>query len=386
MTSMFIRTSLGTIASLLLAALSIGAAQAQSAPAPQTPELAARAHVLMDFDSGTIISEHNGAQTMEPASLTKLMSAYVVFAELKAGRIKLSDLVTVSEKAWRMGGSRTFIEVGKQVSIEDLMLGMIVQSGNDATVALAEHVGGSEEIFANLMNQRAQQLGMGNTHFTNSTGMPHPQHVTTGTDLAILTRAIIAEFPEYYRWYSQREFTFNNITQPNRNLLLWRDGTVDGVKTGHTEAAGYCLVASAQRDGMRLISVVLGTKSENARAQESQTLLNYGFRFFETHRLYADNQPLTKVRIWKGSADELPLGLATPLYVTIPRGRYNELKADVNLPPQIMAPASKGESFGHVSVRLDDATLADRPLVALQEVEEGGLFDQFVDEVQLMFQ
>jgi len=383
---MLIRLSQKSITTLLIAGLCLAGAQAASVPAPQVPELAARAHVLMDFDSGTVISERNSAQTMEPASLTKLMTAYVVFAELKAGRIKLTDLVTISEKAWRMGGSRTFIEVGKQVSIEDLLLGMIVQSGNDATVALAEHVGGSEEIFANLMNQRTQQLGMRNTHFVNSTGMPHPEHITTAMDLAILTRAVIAEFPEYYRWYSQREFTFNNITQPNRNLLLWRDSTVDGVKTGHTEAAGYCLVASAQRDGMRLISVVLGTKSENARAQESQTLLNYGFRFFETHRLYADNQPLTKVRIWKGAADELPLGLAAPLYVTIPRGRYNELKADVNLPPQIMAPAAKGQHFGHVSVRLDDATLVDRPLVALQDIEEGGLFDQFVDEVRLMFQ
>lgn len=383
---MFTRISLKLTAILTLACLHLSGAQAATVPAPEPPQLAARAHVLMDFDSGTIISEKNGALSMEPASLTKLMTAYVIFAELKAGRIKLTDLVTISEKAWRMGGSRTFIEVGKQVSIEDLMLGMIVQSGNDATVALAEHVGGSEEIFANLMNQRAQQLGMSNTRFVNSTGMPHPEHITTGMDLALLTRAIIAEFPEYYRWYSQREFTFNNITQPNRNLLLWRDNTVDGVKTGHTEAAGYCLVASAQRGDMRLISVVLGTKSENARAQESQTLLNYGFRFFETHRLYADNQVLTTVPIWKGDADELPLGLAAPLYITIPRGRYNELKADVKLPPQIMAPAAKGQPFGSVSVRLDDTTLADRPLVALKQIEEGSVFDQLVDEVRLMFE
>lgn len=383
---MFTRISLKLIAILTLACLHLSGVQAATVPAPEPPQLAARAHVLMDFDSGTIISEKNGALSMEPASLTKLMTAYMIFAELKAGRIKLTDLVIVSEKAWRMGGSRTFIEVGKQVSIEDLMLGMIVQSGNDATVALAEHVGGSEEIFANLMNQRAQQLGMSNTRFVNSTGMPHPEHITTGMDLALLTRAIIAEFPEYYRWYSQREFTFNNITQPNRNLLLWRDNTVDGVKTGHTEAAGYCLVASAQRGDMRLISVVLGTKSENARAQESQTLLNYGFRFFETHRLYADNQVLTTVPIWKGDADELPLGLAAPLYITIPRGRYNELKADVKLPPQIMAPAAKGQPFGSVSVRLDDTTLADRPLVALKQIEEGSVFDQLVDEVRLMFE
>lgn len=379
-----IRSRLKRIAMLTLACLHVAAPQA--APAPEPPQLAARAHVLMDFDSGTVISERNGSQPMEPASLTKLMTAYVIFAELKAGRIKLTDLVTVSEKAWRMQGSRTFIEVGKQVSIEDLLLGMIVQSGNDATVALAEHVGGSEEIFANLMNQRAQQLGMHNTRFLNSTGMPHPELTTTAMDLAVLTRAIIADFPEYYRWYAQREFTFNNITQPNRNLLLWRDSTVDGVKTGHTESAGFCLVSSALRGGMRLISVVLGTQSENARAQESQTLLNHGFRFFETHRLYADSQTLTTMPVWKGDADELPLGLAAPLYITIPRGRYSELKADVKLPPQIIAPVAQGQAFGFVTVRLGDTTLAERPLEALKAVEEGGLFDQLVDEVRLMFE
>lgn len=378
------RFSLTWIAALTIAFLPFAALAAT--PAPEPPKLAARAYVLMDFDSGSVISEHNGSQPMEPASLTKLMTAYVIFAELKAGRVKLTDLVTISEKAWRMQGSRTFIEVGKQVSIEDLVLGMIVQSGNDATVALAEHVGGSEEIFANLMNQRAQQLGMRNTHFLNSTGMPHPEHTTTGMDLAILTRAIIAEFPEYYRWYSQREFAFNNITQPNRNLLLWRDSTVDGVKTGHTESAGYCLVSSALRGGMRLISVVLGTKSENARAQESQTLLNYGFRFFETHRLYADNQTLTSAPIWKGEVDEVPLGLSTPLYITIPRGRYSELKADVKLQSHITAPAAQGQAFGFVTVRLDDTTLAERPLVALRGVEEGSLFEQLMDEVRLMFE
>lgn len=378
------RFCLTWIAALTIALLPVAAFAA--APAPELPKLAARAHVLMDFDSGTVISERNGSQPMEPASLTKLMTAYVIFAELKAGRIKLTDLVTISEKAWRMQGSRTFVEVGKQVSIEDLMLGMIVQSGNDATVALAEHVGGSEEIFANLMNQRAKQLGMQNTRFLNSTGMPHPEHTTTGMDLAILTRAIIAEFPEYYRWYSQRDFTFNNITQPNRNLLLWRDNTVDGVKTGHTESAGYCLVSSALRGGMRLISVVLGTKSENARAQDSQSLLNYGFRFYETHRLYADNQTLTTAPIWKGEADELLLGLASPLYVTIPRGRYSELKADVKLQPQITAPAAQGQAFGSVAVRLDDSTLAERPLVALKAVAEGSLFEQLMDEVRLMFE
>lgn len=378
------RFCLTWIAALTIALLPVAAFAA--APAPELPKLAARAHVLMDFDSGTVISERNGSQPMEPASLTKLMTAYVIFAELKAGRIKLTDLVTISEKAWRMQGSRTFVEVGKQVSIEDLMLGMIVQSGNDATVALAEHVGGSEEIFANLMNQRAKQLGMQNTRFLNSTGMPHPEHTTTGMDLAILTRAIIAEFPEYYRWYSQRDFTFNNITQPNRNLLLWRDNTVDGVKTGHTESAGYCLVSSALRGGMRLISVVLGTKSENARAQDSQSLLNYGFRFYETHRLYADNQTLTTAPIWKGEADELLLGLASPLYVTIPRGRYSELKADVKLQPQITAPAAQGQAFGSVAVRLDDTTLAERPLVALKAVAEGSLLEQLMDEVRLMFE
>jgi D-alanyl-D-alanine carboxypeptidase (penicillin-binding protein 5/6) len=361
-------------------------ANGTAATTPSPPQIAARAHVLMDLDSGMTLAEQAADTRLEPASLTKLMTAYVVFGEIKANHIALTDMVTISEKAWRMPGSRTFVEVGKQVNVQDLLLGMIVQSGNDASLALAEHVGGSEEVFINLMNQRAQVLGMRNTHFVNSTGMPDEAHYSSARDLAILARAIIHDFPEYYRWYSQREFTYNGITQQNRNLLLWRDSTVDGVKTGHTESAGYCLVSSALRDGMRLISVVLGTKSENARAEESRTLLNFGFRFYQTHRLYADNESLAKVRVWKGDKAELPLGLSAPLYVTIPRGDYANLQASVNLPPRVEAPVAKGQQLGSVSVTLAGAPVAERPLTALEQVNEGGLFGRMIDEVLLMFQ
>ncbi len=352
---------------------------------PAAPQIVAKSHILMDFNSGYVIHENNSTAAMEPASLTKLMTAYVVFAEIRSGNIKLDDQVHVSEKAWRMPGSRTFIEVGKRVSVEDLLLGMIVQSGNDATVALAEHIAGSEEVFAEVMNQRAKALGMLNSHFVNSTGLPHPDHYTTARDMALLARAVIAEYPEYYKWYSVKEFTYNGIKQFNRNKLLWRDDSVDGVKTGHTESAGYCLIASAKRDNMRLISVVLGAKSTNGRAEESQKLLNFGFRFYETHRLYAANEALTTVRVWKGAKDELPMGVASPLYVTIPRGQYKNLEAAVKVPDIITAPLTAGQELGTVTISLAGSSLAERPLVALADIAEGGLIEQLFDEVLLMF-
>ncbi|MDH5592622.1 MAG: D-alanyl-D-alanine carboxypeptidase, partial [Gammaproteobacteria bacterium] len=286
----------------------VTASYAAITPNPTAPQVAAKSYILQDFASGQILAEKNSEQRLPPASITKLMTAYVVSNELQAGNISLSDDVLISEKAWRMVGSRSFIEVNTKVPVEVLLRGMIIQSGNDAAVALAEHVAGDEEIFAQMMNQYAQKLGMSNTNYRNSTGLPDPDHYTTAKDIAILSTAIIRDFPEHYKWYAEKAFSYNNITQHNRNKLLWRDSSVDGLKTGHTEAAGYCLAASALRNDMRLISVVLGTESENARAQETQKLFNYGFRFFETHDLYKAQDKIVDIKIWKGTGDKVDLG------------------------------------------------------------------------------
>ena len=350
------------------------------------PPIAAKAYILIDADSGHVLAEQNADNKVEPASLTKLMTGHVVFSELKAGRIKLTDTASVSEKAWRTPGSRTFLDVNSHVPIETLLLGMIVQSGNDATVTLAEHISGTEDAFAAAMTQHAQQLGMRNSSFKNSSGLPDPEHYSTARDLALLTRSIIHDFPEYYSWYSKKEFTYNNITQGNRNLLLYRDQSVDGVKTGHTESAGYCLIASAKRGDMRLISVVVGTKSESARAQESATLLNYGFRAFETHRLYEANAALAKTRIWKGESEELALGLPEALYITIPRGQYGNLKANMRLPTPIFAPATQGQTIGSVIISLSGEPYMERPLIALNAVAEGSLTQRTIDDIKLWFE
>ncbi|MCW8906936.1 MAG: D-alanyl-D-alanine carboxypeptidase [Sedimenticola sp.] len=354
-----------------------------AAPIPAPPSIAASGHLLIDFDSGQVLSESNAEQPLEPASLTKIMTAYVVMRELKAGNVKLQDQVHVSKKAWRTPGSRMFIEVDTRVTLEDLLKGMIIQSGNDASVALAEHIAGSEETFANLMNEHARRLGMSNTHFANSTGLPAEGHLTTARDIARVTRATIHEFPELYRWYAVREFTYNDIKQHNRNKLLWRDDAVDGVKTGHTEAAGFCLVASAQKEGMRLISVVMGTSSEDARARESQALLNYGFRFFETHRLYGAGDKLADSRVWKGEREQLALGLSQDLHITIPRRQYKNLKANMTIKPRIMAPVSQGELLGKVTIELEGDTVAESDLVALQSIAEGGILQNIKDTVLL---
>ena len=309
-----------------------------------------------------------------------------MFDELRSGNIKITDQVTVSEKAWRMEGSRMFIEVGRKIPLDKLLDGMIIQSGNDATVALAEYVAGDESTFSALMNHHAEALGMKNTHFLNSTGLPHRDHYTSVRDLALLSAALIRDFPEFYKRFAIKKYTFNNITQYNRNKLLWRDKHVDGIKTGHTKSAGYCLVSSAVKDNMRLITVVMGTKSEEARASESQKLLNYGFRFFETHQLYTANKPLTKARVWKGAVEEVHLGLAEPLYVTIPRGRYDAMKAVMNLYSQITAPVNRGQKFGTVNITLDDLNIATRPLVALEDIPEGGIFQRLADEFLLLFE
>ena len=340
----------------------------------------------MDYDSGYIITSQNADERMEPASLTKMMSSYVISSELKKGTLALDEKVKISEKAWRMPGSRMFVEVGSSVTVEQLLRGMIIQSGNDATVALAQHVAGSEDAFASMMNQHAERLGMVNTHFVNSTGLPHADHYTTAHDLAILARALIRDFPEHYEWYSEREYKYNKIKQKNRNDLLWRDSSVDGIKTGHTESAGYCLVASAKRKNMRLISVVLGTHSEKARANESQKLLTYGFRFFETHRLYTAHEPLTTVRVWKGDTEQLPLGLNEDLYVTIPRGQYKNLDANMSINAEITAPVQDGQNLGTVNIRLGDQSYAERRLVALQAVQPGGFMHRLIDAVKLKFQ
>jgi len=368
---------------LLASFWSLGAVAATPVPAP--PEVGGTGHFLVDFDSGYVLAEKNADQRLEPASLTKIMTAYTVLHEIKEGNIKLDDEVLVSKKAWKAPGSRMFIEVGEKIPVESLLKGMIIQSGNDASIALAEHVAGSEETFAKLMNDHARRLGMHNTHFVNSTGLPSKNHYTTPRDIAKVAAATIREFPEFYRWYSTKEMTYNKIRQHNRNKLLWRDSSVDGVKTGHTKAAGYCLVASAKRDNQRLISVVMGTKSENARAKASQVLLNYGFRFYETHRLYGAGEVLTKARAWKGAKEQLPLGLQKDLFITIPRKQYKDLQANISVNAHITAPVQKGQTLGSVKVSLGEKTVATVPLIALESIEEGSLWQIAKDSALLWF-
>lgn len=353
---------------------------------PKAPKLNTRSHILIDYNSGHVIAERNATDRMEPASITKVMSSYVIASELKKGTISLNETVKISEKAWRMQGSRMFVEVNSRVKVEDLLKGVIVQSGNDATLALAQHVAGTEEAFVSMMNQHAERLGLTGTHFMNSTGLPDPDHYSTAQDLAKLGLAMIRDFPEHYQWYSIREYTYNNIKQKNRNDLLSRDESVDGIKTGHTESAGYCLVASAKRGDMRLISVVLGTDSQKARADESQKLLTYGFRFFETHKLYTANEPLTSVRVWKGEVEKLELGLNNDLYITIPRGQYKNLDANMNINAQVIAPVLGGQILGSVNVQLGSKNYARRKLVALNEVRSGGFWTSLVDAIKLNFE
>ena len=350
---------------------------------PAMPELAAKSYVLMDAASGNILVEHNADERLPPASLTKLMTAYIATVEMKRGQIAEQDLVTVSEKAWRTGGSRMFIDVGKQVSVDDLLHGIIIQSGNDASVALAEHIAGSEEAFASMMNTAAERLQLNNTHFMNATGLPSEDHYSSAHDMAKLARAIIYEDPEHYAIYAQKEFLWNGIKQPNRNLLLWRDKTVDGLKTGHTEEAGYCLVASAVRDDMRLISVVFGTNSEAARAAETQKLLTYGFRFFETKTFYKKGVELAESKVWKGQQDTVKVGLADDLTLTLPRGQLQKMAATMVLDESVVAPVKKGDRLGVVEVRLANEVLHTADLVALQDVEEGGFFSRFIDAIRM---
>ncbi|TVR61680.1 MAG: D-alanyl-D-alanine carboxypeptidase [Candidatus Competibacteraceae bacterium] len=361
----------------------IAPVQAQTIPPP--PQIPVRGFLLMDYQSGHLLAESNSAERMEPASITKLMAAYVIYQALASGKIRLEDHVTISERARGMPGSRMFVEVGSRVSVEDLLMGIVVQSGNDATVALAEYVAGSEETFAQLMNQEAARLGLTNSHFVNASGLPDPNHYMSARDIAVLTRAVIREFPEHYTRYSVPSFKYNNIEQPNRNRLMLQDPTVDGVKTGWTRAAGFCLVASARRDDTRLISVVLGSERERDRFQASQTLLNYGFSFFESHKLYDAGAAIVETRIWKGQENRLPLGVTHPLYVTVPRGQAPQVSTTTTVQPHVVAPAQQGQAFGEIAVRIGDQEVSRTPLVALREVPESGWFGRMLDAILLFF-
>lgn len=365
--------------------LTIGQVQAASPMIPAAPQVAATAYLVMDADTGKVILESQADERFAPASLTKMMTSYIVEYELNKGNVGLDDLVLVSENAWRTQGSRMFIREGTQVKLGDLLKGIIIQSGNDASVAVAEHIAGSESAFAGLMNQHARELGMTNTNFANATGLPAENHYSSAKDLAILAKAIIQKFPEHYGIYAEKYFTYNKIRQPNRNKLLWRDNTVDGIKTGHTEEAGYCLVASAKRDDMRLISVVMGTSSEEARAQESQKLLAYAFRHFRTHKLYSANESLSDVKVWGGQQDQVKLGLQEALAVTVPRGQAEQLQAIMDVDKVIKAPVVAGQEYGVVRVSLGDEEIATVPLVAMQDVEQGGLLKRIWHAIVLFF-
>ncbi len=371
----------------LLAFLFVAAtADAQQRPVPSPPVIGAKSYLVIDATTGTTLAELDPDLQLAPASLTKLMTAYVIFDALAAGQLALDEMVPVSEKAWRMDGSRMFIEVGKEVSVENLLLGMIVQSGNDASVALAEHLAGSESVFAEMMNQYARRLGMTATNFVNATGWPADNHYTTARDLSRLARAIVVDFPEYYRWYSVKEFTWNEITQPNRNTLLWRDDSVDGMKTGHTEDAGYCLISSAARGDMRVVSVVMGTASANSRITGSQSLINYSFRFFETRLLYKAGEAITSARIWKSANEQTPLGVAEDLYITVPRGSFDELDSTLDIPATLTAPVAEGQPLAELAVELNGDEILREPVRALEDNPSGSFWQRTRDSVSLWFE
>lgn len=360
-------------------------AQQPAVPAPAIPSIAAKAYVLLDFNSGQFLGSHNPNERVEPASLTKLMTAYLTFTALKQKTLQPDQVVPVSARAWRTVGSRMFIEPGKPVTVDELIRGMIVQSGNDACIALAEVIGGSEEAFAQMMTREAQRLGMKNTSFVNSTGLPHPQHYSTAHDLVLLASAIVRDFPDYYPLYSAREYRYNNITQSNRNRLLWTDPSVDGMKTGYTENAGYCLVTSAKRETRRLISVVLGAASESARAIESQKLLNYGFQFYDTVRLYESNQPVATLQVWKGSSNTVKAGFTSDFYLSLPKGQVDKLKANVESMQPLLAPISAGQRVGTMNVMLDGKPYRELPVVALESVPVAGILGRSWDSIRLLF-
>jgi D-alanyl-D-alanine carboxypeptidase (penicillin-binding protein 5/6) len=352
---------------------------------PTAPQVDARAYIVVDYRTDKILAAKDAVARMEPASLTKLMTAYIVFQELAAGKLKLDEQVTVSEHAWRSEGSRTFIELGKPVSVQDLILGMIVQSGNDATIALAERIAGTEDTFAQMMNANAKRLGMVGTHFENSSGLPSPQHYTTARDLSLLANAIIREYPQDYKWFSVREFEHNGIKQQNRNGLLEKDPTVDGLKTGHTDSAGFCLVTSALRDGMRLVSVVMGSNSMKARENASAALLNYGFTFYDTKLVIKGGAVLATSRVWKGQSPSVDLGIKDDLYMTLARGSADGVKTATDVQPRLIAPLGLDTTVGSVRVISGNQTLATLPLRPLKEVPAGGWWRRLIDTIRLWF-
>ena len=372
------------IAPLLLALTLLQPARA-ALPAPPPPQIEARAWLLIDSASGLPLAEKAADSRVEPASLTKLMTAYLSFSALKEGRIKRDQALPVSEKAWRAEGSRMFLDPKRPARVDDLLKGMIVQSGNDACIVLAEAIAGSEDSFAHLMNQTAKKLGMRDSHFVNATGLPHPQHLTTARDLARLASALIRDFPEDYKVYAMKAFAYNGITQPNRNRLLFMDPSVDGVKTGHTDSAGYCLIASARRDQRRLLSVVLGTSSDTARAMESQKLLNYGFQFFETVRLYPADQAVSSLRIYKGKGSEVKAGFTSDFHVTVPRGTAKGIQAQLITQQPLLAPVKRGQPLGTLRLTAEGKPVGDYPLLALEDVPVSGILGRGWDNILLMF-
>ncbi|HQS83169.1 MAG TPA: D-alanyl-D-alanine carboxypeptidase family protein [Thiobacillus sp.] len=382
MTSPSFLQRLVLIFSLLLAPAAWGA---DAIPPP--PQLAAKSWVLMDVASGSILVDHEGATRLPPASLTKLMTAHVAALELQRGRIKESDLVTISEKAWRMGGSKMFVKVGNQVAVSDLLRGIIVQSGNDASIALAEHLAGGEDTFAALMNQEAKRLGLADTHFLNATGWPAEGHYSSALDMARLARAIVIEDPDHYALYAEKEFVWSGIKQPNRNLLLWRDPTVDGLKTGHTEEAGYCMVASSKRDGMRLVASVFGTDSENARATETAKLLAFGFNFFDSKTFFKQGETVQTLAVWKGAARTVKAGVKADFAAALPKRTSGDYQTRIVLPEdEPVAPIAAGAPLGRVElVSADGKVVMQAPLVALEAVEEGGFFRRMWDSIRLFF-
>ncbi len=383
MTKLLLRAALS--ASLALLAGLSGAAHAEAVPEP--PAIDATAYALMDYSSGELIAASNPDARVAPASITKVLTSYIVFDEIRQNRLKPTDQVLISEKAWRQGidskESRMFVQVGTSVPLIDLLRGIIIQSGNDATLAVSEHVAGSETAFAELMNQYAARLGMKNSHFADASGLPDPQHYTTARDLTILSRALIHDFPEQYKIFSEKEFTYNKIKQPNRNLLLNRDPSVDGIKTGHTSEAGYCLLTSAVRDGRRLVAAVMGTKSWAYREQASLELLNYGFRFFETATLYGPEQPAQELRVYKGASDTIKIGTLEPVGIALPRGQSDKLQVTTQIDTPIVAPLASGQPLGTATVTLEGKVLKTIPLVALAEVAEGGFFHRLFDTIAL---
>lgn len=358
---------------------------AQPTLTPIAPSVNAKAYLLMDAYSGKILASENIDERVAPASLTKMMTSYVVSMALQQGHIHPTDLVTISEAAWKTGGSKMFVKVGDKVSVEDLMQGMIVDSGNDACVAMAEYIAGSQESFVNLMNQQAARLGMKNTHFVDVDGLPDPNHYSTARDMSILARDLILDFPEDYKWYSQKWFSYNGIKQPNRNRLLWRDPDIDGIKTGHTNEAGFCLAASGQKNGMRLITIVMGAPSDEMRAQDSQKLLTYGFRFFESHKLYNAEVNLTTTRVWFAQRPQIKVGLAQDLYATLPLGSNKKPTTTMIFTPNLKAPIKKGEVIGQINIVLNDKPIASAPLIALEDLSKAGLWRSLVDHTSLLF-